>query len=157
MAKKKKVEWIDCSEQELASKLAEWTKSIDLKNTILFLEGEMGAGKSTFARALIRMLAPQTKSAGSPTFPLVQEYQAEDGFLIHHIDLYRLKNEGELADSGIEDEVEQPGLKLIEWGSLFEAHFSHFFKSASQRKSLWVIHIESGSREGTRNYLMTSY
>jgi len=79
---------------------------------VIALEGDLGAGKTTLARGLIRsQLGPQTE-APSPTFTLVQTYPGPR-FPIWHFDLYRLENPGEARELGLEEAVD--GLALIEW------------------------------------------
>lgn len=152
MPKKKNLEWQNCSEAELQTNVKDWLQTNDLSNAVVFLEGEMGAGKSTFARVLLSELAPSARSMGSPTFPLVQEYQTPVGKMIYHIDLYRLKNEHELEDSGIESQIDEQGsTALVEWASMFEDSFAHWFdEKRKPRKQVYLIQIES--TESARNY-----
>jgi tRNA threonylcarbamoyl adenosine modification protein YjeE len=77
------------------------------------LEGDLGAGKSTLARALIRAIAgdPQLE-VPSPTFTLVQSYDLR--LPIHHLDLYRLGSADEVGELGI-DELATTGVVLVEW------------------------------------------
>jgi tRNA threonylcarbamoyladenosine biosynthesis protein TsaE len=113
----------------------------------------MGAGKSSLVRAMLGILAPSAQSQGSPTFPLMTQYLSQAGFPIYHLDLYRLRSEQELHDSGIESQIEEPGaVVMIEWASLFEDYFD-FYLSTPDRigKTSVFIRIES-SLEGKRNY-----
>lgn len=124
-------------------------------DTLVFLEGEMGAGKSTFVRVLLEDLCPGAKSLGSPTFPLVQTYRTSGGMWIYHIDLYRLKSARELEDSGIEDQLEEKGaLVFVEWGSLFEASLSFYLEHAGRIGKRVVKVLVTGESETTRNYLI---
>jgi N-acetylmuramate 1-kinase len=83
------------------------------KGDVLALSGEIGAGKSTLARALIRAMADDDAlEVPSPTFTLVQAYAAR--IPISHFDLYRLNDPGELRELGL-DEAMQAGICLIEW------------------------------------------
>ena len=79
---------------------------------VIALVGDLGAGKTTLARGLIRHLAGPETEAPSPTFTLVQTYQTP-GFPIWHFDLYRLEHPGEARELGLEEAVD--GLALIEW------------------------------------------
>ena len=159
MVKKKSLEWLDCSEEDLQIKIEEWIKLETLsKNSILFLEGEMGAGKSTFVREALRVLSPESISLGSPTFPITQTYTSQDGFSIYHIDLYRLKNEQELMDSGVLDQIEEKNVvAFVEWASVFADSFAHWFdETRINRKAIYLIRIKDGP-EGTRNYQIEKY
>lgn len=77
------------------------------------LQGDLGAGKSTLARALIRALADDAAlDVPSPTFTLVQSYETR--VPIHHFDLYRLGSSAELDELGLDDALAQ-GAALVEW------------------------------------------
>ncbi|RWE71167.1 tRNA (adenosine(37)-N6)-threonylcarbamoyltransferase complex ATPase subunit type 1 TsaE [Mesorhizobium sp.] len=77
------------------------------------LKGDLGAGKSTLARALIRALADDLNlEVPSPTFTLVQSYETR--VPVHHFDLYRLSSPDEIDELGLDDALSQ-GTALIEW------------------------------------------
>ena len=77
----------------------------------ILLHGELGAGKSTFARAMLRSLGHEGL-VPSPTYTLVEPYTLPD-FSVYHIDLYRVNSVDELEFLGWSDL--QDGLKLVEW------------------------------------------
>ncbi|MEM6729781.1 MAG: tRNA (adenosine(37)-N6)-threonylcarbamoyltransferase complex ATPase subunit type 1 TsaE [Pseudomonadota bacterium] len=79
----------------------------------LLLDGPIGAGKTTFARALIQGALGRLEDVPSPTFTLVQSYTGPS-FDIWHCDLYRLTGADELVELGLDDAFET-ALTLIEW------------------------------------------
>ena len=80
---------------------------------VLALKGDLGAGKSTLARALIRALADDAGlDVPSPTFTLVQSYDTR--IPVHHFDLYRLSSAGEIDELGFDEALLQ-GAALVEW------------------------------------------
>jgi tRNA threonylcarbamoyladenosine biosynthesis protein TsaE len=85
---------------------------------IFCIQGEMGAGKTTFIHSICRRLG--LDFAGSPTFSLVNEYTTGEGIGLFHFDLYRLKRLEEALDIGIEEYLGQEGYHLIEWPDIIE-------------------------------------
>lgn len=82
---------------------------------VIYLDGELGAGKTALARAVLAGLG-HTGRVPSPTYTLVEPY-ALDCYRVLHIDLYRLRDPAELDDLGIADELGQGSLLLAEWPS----------------------------------------
>lgn len=86
--------------------------------------GEIGAGKTTFIQNFCKHLGVK-ESVVSPTFSLVNEYTYLDlttksEQFVHHLDLYRLKNEQEALDIGIEDYLYDDSYCFIEWAEIIE-------------------------------------
>ena len=83
------------------------------KKVILF-HGEMGVGKTTLIKQLCKTLGV-TGATSSPTFSLVNEYEANDNQLVYHFDFYRLNDEVEALDMGIDDYLYSGNWCFIEW------------------------------------------
>ena len=96
-------------------------KAVAGKN-IIALYGEMGAGKTTFVHAVCNMLGVKN-SVSSPTFSIINEYISAEGKTIYHIDLYRLKNEQEAINAGVEDCLNSGNICLVEWPEIAPALF----------------------------------
>ncbi|SHJ86885.1 tRNA threonylcarbamoyladenosine biosynthesis protein TsaE [Shimia gijangensis] len=80
---------------------------------VLLFEGDIGAGKTHFARCLIQSLLPEPEDVPSPTFTLVQTYETPD-FEIWHADLYRLSSPDEVVELGLTEAFED-AVCLVEW------------------------------------------
>jgi tRNA threonylcarbamoyladenosine biosynthesis protein TsaE len=97
---------------DLARRLAPYLKAGD----VVALRGDLGAGKTSFARALIRALSGADgadREVPSPTFTLVQSYDTP-ARRVHHFDLYRIRSPDELTEIGW-DEALADGIVLVEW------------------------------------------
>lgn len=89
-------------------------------NTVFALYGKMGAGKTTFVKALCEELGVSDVIT-SPTFAIVNEYRSdENGELIYHFDFYRINKVEEAFDFGYEDYFYSGALCFIEWPELIE-------------------------------------
>ncbi|TSE27606.1 tRNA (adenosine(37)-N6)-threonylcarbamoyltransferase complex ATPase subunit type 1 TsaE [Tepidimonas aquatica] len=113
--------WHHLDEQALAAlaqRLAAWLRADPSRaNLRLTLHGELGAGKTTWTRHLLRALGVQGRIQ-SPTFALVEPYEVTLGatpVTVMHADLYRLSDPREWLDAGLAEPMDAPGLKLIEW------------------------------------------
>ncbi|MBD3234356.1 MAG: tRNA (adenosine(37)-N6)-threonylcarbamoyltransferase complex ATPase subunit type 1 TsaE [candidate division Zixibacteria bacterium] len=81
---------------------------------VVSFSGELGAGKTVFIRGICDRLCPEI-NVSSPSFTIVNVYPTE-GFEIYHIDFYRISDESELIDLGIEEYFDPQNIVLIEWG-----------------------------------------
>jgi tRNA threonylcarbamoyladenosine biosynthesis protein TsaE len=84
-----------------------------LPGAVLFLVGDLGAGKTTLARGLLQALGVRGR-VRSPTYTLLEPYEV-DGRTVLHLDLYRLRDPGELQNLGLEDYPPERCLWLLEW------------------------------------------
>ncbi len=89
---------------------------------VIALHGQMGAGKTTFVHAICEVLGV-TGAISSPTFSIINEYKTEKGEVIYHLDLYRLKDEQEAINAGVEDCLYSGNLCLVEWPEITPALF----------------------------------
>ena len=85
----------------------------DVQSKTLLFYGEMGTGKTTLISAIVSEMGG-VDSTTSPTFSIVNEYKVKDD-LVYHFDFYRLKNEYEALDMGIEDYIYSDSWNFIEW------------------------------------------
>lgn len=81
---------------------------------VILFHGEMGAGKTTLIKALSKTLGV-VNATSSPTFSLVNEYEADNGDLVYHFDVYRLNSEAEAYDMGIDEYLYSGEWCFIEW------------------------------------------
>jgi tRNA threonylcarbamoyladenosine biosynthesis protein TsaE len=86
---------------------------------VFAFHGGMGAGKTTFIKALCSELGV-TEVVASPTFAIVNEYMAQNGEPVYHFDLYRVKTMDEACDFGCEDYFYSGSYCFIEWPELVE-------------------------------------
>jgi tRNA threonylcarbamoyladenosine biosynthesis protein TsaE len=103
---------------DLPTAAAELVKQSEGLNVWL-LKGEMGTGKTTLVKQIVNHLGVEGTVA-SPTFSIVNQYGMADGKVIYHFDLYRLKNESEAFDIGLEEYLNSGHLCLIEWPEKLE-------------------------------------
>ena len=101
------------------------------------LEGPLGAGKSTFARALLEGLGVHQPPEGSPTFAIAHEYVSPRGAVVH-VDFYRLRSEAEIEAAGIDAYFwERPAIVLCEWLSAWPDFQQSVLKTAPGR--VWSV------------------
>jgi len=108
---------------------------------VIAFHGEMGAGKTTFIHALCDVKGVK-EAVGSPTFSIINEYVYDcEGTkrLIFHIDLYRLKDEAEAINAGVEDCLYSSNICFVEWPDkapgLFDGNTMHVKISADDSET----------------------
>lgn len=107
------------ADAEATTRLGQWFAARLRAGDCLLLEGPIGAGKSHFARALIQARLGRAEDVPSPTFTLVQTYQAD--VELWHADLYRLTHPDEVLELGL-DMAFDAAICLIEWPDRLGAH-----------------------------------
>lgn len=104
---------------QLPAAAKEFINAID-QSTVFAFYGKMGAGKTTFIKAVCEALGV-TDVVNSPTFSIVNEYRSDTtGELIYHFDFYRIKKLEEVYDMGYEDYFYSGSLCFLEWPELIE-------------------------------------
>jgi len=107
----KRSEHITTSARQTQALAARFVRTLPA-DTIVFLEGPLGAGKTVFVKGMAAGLGLETRRVRSPSFLLIHDY----GGLIH-VDCYRMQNArmGDLREAGILDALEGAGIKAVEW------------------------------------------
>jgi len=111
---------IDLADEAETAALARKLAAAARPSDVLALSGDLGTGKTVFARAFINARAASPEEVPSPTFTLVQTYAFPDpgdpggGIPVYHFDLFRIEDAGEIEELGME-EAFAGGISLIEW------------------------------------------
>lgn len=124
--------------KKLASKLN--------KSDIVVLTGELGSGKTKFTEGFLEFFGLE-KEISSPTFTIVNEYNAENGLNIYHFDVYRLSDTEEFYAIGGEEYFEN-GICIIEWGEIIldalPKDYIHItFEKNSENENERILKIET--------------
>lgn len=109
---------LDLPDEEATARLARRLAAVAARGDVVLLEGDLGAGKTTFVRYLARGLGvPDEVAITSPTFALVHELPGR--VPVVHADLYRLAEADELIEIGLEEHLHGGAIVVIEWGQRF--------------------------------------
>lgn len=142
--------FISKSEEDTLDFAEKMGKLIDT-SIIILLSGELGAGKTLFARGLCSGLGI-AEDVSSPTYTLINEYEGGD-LPVLHMDLYRIDTEEELYNLGFEEYIDRNGLIIIEWPDLAYDMLPHDFiyvkilkKADKQRKIILQAEGETGMK-----------
>jgi tRNA threonylcarbamoyladenosine biosynthesis protein TsaE len=106
-----------CAGEAATAGLGKLLASCLASGDFVCLKGELGAGKTVFAKGVAAGLGIDPLSVTSPTFTLMQEYAGRE--TLRHFDLYRLSSAEELEAIGFDQHIAEAGVTLVEWGDLF--------------------------------------
>jgi tRNA threonylcarbamoyladenosine biosynthesis protein TsaE len=85
-------------------------------NQVFIIDGEMGAGKTTLIGEICKVLNV-ADAVSSPTYGIVNTYYSEQYGEVSHFDFYRIKNEEEAMDSGLDEQLHSGNICFVEWGN----------------------------------------
>lgn len=117
----------------------EFIQQIGDKKVFAF-NGKMGAGKTTFIKAICELLGVK-EIINSPTFSIVNEYEAEGGQIIYHFDCYRINNIQEAIDFGAEEYLYSGNLCFIEWAENIDSLLPDSLVNVE------IVEVEDGNRK----------
>src|SRR5574344_269621 len=103
-----------------AEEFIKFISESDLQSNIFAFYGSMGAGKTTFIKAICRALGVKD-NVNSPTFTIINEYASATGFPVYHFDFYRINKLQEAYDVGVEEYFAGNGFGLIAWPEKIES------------------------------------
>ena len=103
----------------LLPKIAETLFSEGKGEWVWLFYGNIGVGKTTLIKEICRQLGVADHKLTSPTFSIINEYPSRDG-LVYHFDFYRLKDESEILDLGVEEYLDSGNYCFIEWPERME-------------------------------------
>ena len=106
---------------------------------LICLYGDLGSGKTSFSYGIALGLGVQGQYISSPTFTFINEYQGR--VPLYHIDLYRLKDPGELESIGFEEYIDSDGVTVIEWAERAEDELP------PESLSVYLSYVDDHSRE----------
>lgn len=111
---------------------------------IVFLEGDLGAGKTVFAKGIAQALGLDPKAVNSPTFVIMNYYEGK--FPLYHFDLYRLEDPKELKSISLDEYFYGQGISIVEWPKRL---------GLLAPKKFWLVHLTHGG--GDKRQLCITY
>jgi tRNA threonylcarbamoyladenosine biosynthesis protein TsaE len=121
---------------EETSQFAEKLGAFLIPGDVIALEGDLGAGKTTFTKGLAKGLEIK-KTVNSPTFTIIKEYHGR--LPLYHMDVYRVENS--LEDLGFDEYFEGDGVTVVEWAHLIEDQLP------SERLTIYLYHEDNDNRK----------
>jgi tRNA threonylcarbamoyladenosine biosynthesis protein TsaE len=127
--------------------LAVETASLLPHDGALFLIGDLGAGKTLFAKGIGKAFGLDPREVTSPSFVIVAEHAGRTP--VFHIDLYRLDDPDEIEETGLAEILAGPGIKIVEWAekldlSRYVCHVAVFIDDVGERERVLEIRYGSG-------------
>ena len=117
---------------------------------LIYLSGDLGSGKTSFARSLINQLGFDG-AVKSPSYSLVEQYTI-DSFTVNHFDLYRFKSSEEWYEAGFNEFINERNVNLIEWPEkghpylpISDLIINFYYVSSEKRKVLITVNTEKGA------------
>jgi tRNA threonylcarbamoyladenosine biosynthesis protein TsaE len=121
---------------EQTSQFAEKLAALLSPGDVIALEGDLGAGKTTFTKGLAKGLEIK-KTVNSPTFTIIKEYHGR--LPLYHMDVYRVENSSE--DLGFDEYFEGEGVTVVEWAHLIEEQLP------TERLTIYLYHEDNDHRK----------
>jgi len=132
-------------EAQLATFMQTWVKNL-MPGDVVFLKGNLGAGKTTLVRYALRALGFQGQ-VKSPSYTIVESYEV-GGYSIHHFDLYRISDPQELLFIGLEAYLDEAAIVFVEWPELGQGVLP---------KPNWTIELEADPKNPQRRILRIAH
>ena len=149
---------LDVPDETAMARLAARISALAEPGDVIALKGDLGTGKTSFARAFIRARSGREEEVPSPTFTLLQVYE-EYPTAIWHFDLYRLRSHEDALELGIEDAFAE-GISLIEWaerlGDLLPPRRLEIALAFGQRPESRLASLDPGTGWPARMTAITS-